>query len=301
MIHGMTHATGDLCDMLYCFLCVSWPQGELRKATMAIQSSTWNSLAAINDLVHNIFPPISRIAPRSALPPEPLQGPVTATGAAAASSGGQDSKGAEKDKKDKDKGAGTGAVSGAVTASTQPLPGGAGNDAGAAVGSCEAEGAVTGGAGGEETGVAAGAAGAGAAAPGPLVLSSTTTSTSTTAGGPAPSAPAPRPQDLYMSDALAQLNSMAAAEQYNDLSFWAPAPSFNFAGMTDIDELERLMVVKSAPAPAKSMSSGRRHEMATSLSSIGAPLSPDDFSREGRGSTGRTSSDFLSTYNPFAM
>lgn len=47
------------------------PKGELRKATLAIQSSTWNTLAAINDLVHDIFPPISKLQPLTAIPAPP--------------------------------------------------------------------------------------------------------------------------------------------------------------------------------------------------------------------------------------
>lgn len=46
-------------------------QGELRKATLAIQSSTWNTLGAINDLVHEIYPPFVRLPPITALPALP--------------------------------------------------------------------------------------------------------------------------------------------------------------------------------------------------------------------------------------
>ena len=34
------------------------PKGELRRASSTMQSSTWSSLSAINDLVHQVFAPL---------------------------------------------------------------------------------------------------------------------------------------------------------------------------------------------------------------------------------------------------
>lgn len=48
------------------------PKGEIRKASSAIQSSTWSSLAAINSLVYEVFPPIRDVeAPEVRLGPWP--------------------------------------------------------------------------------------------------------------------------------------------------------------------------------------------------------------------------------------
>jgi hypothetical protein len=34
------------------------PKGEIKKASSTVQSSTWSSLRAINELVHQVFPPL---------------------------------------------------------------------------------------------------------------------------------------------------------------------------------------------------------------------------------------------------
>jgi hypothetical protein len=34
------------------------PKGEIKKASSQVQSSTWSSLRAINELVHQVFPPL---------------------------------------------------------------------------------------------------------------------------------------------------------------------------------------------------------------------------------------------------
>jgi hypothetical protein len=42
------------------------PKGHIQKACSAVQSSTWSSLSAINELVHELFPPLPAAAVRMA-------------------------------------------------------------------------------------------------------------------------------------------------------------------------------------------------------------------------------------------
>jgi hypothetical protein len=69
------------------------PKGQLVKASSTVQSSTWSSLSAINELVEEVFPYMEAGAPTSSLPPveEP---PVPAAPAVTAATAAADAAGA---------------------------------------------------------------------------------------------------------------------------------------------------------------------------------------------------------------
>lgn len=311
------------------------PQGELRKATLAIQSSTWNSLAAINDLVHDIFPPIARVTPLSALPPlptpTPSEGGASRQGSAAVpaqlapspvpsltptqSAGGSDPMALPTAPTPEPA---------TPTSASEPAP------------ATAVEGSANGmeGLSPKQSGFVPLSEAAPAPAPPKAAPAATTTAAATDAPQPRPH---PHPHRTNLTSpkaAIAQLYSAAAAEGYNDLTYWSNLD--NMAAMAaDIDSLEAAMVVHPKPPlpppasklapwgrpkpPAPSameaaagaagqgagVEGGSEEEFVGDDGSLSLRVSDDgeEYEDEGEGQalhTGRSSSDFLSTYNPFA-
>lgn len=274
-------------------------QGELRKAALAITSSTWSSLAAINELVHDIFPPITRPEPASAVPaPPPSASSAPPPPAAFAAAGG-------------------GALASLVPSAQAA---GAAAEGGQGDGTAAEEQQQGGGSAlvavGAESGAAAESDSRGLAALTP----------SQGGGGGVVGGVGSR-GGAATTDLALTLGVVAAPEEYNDLNFWQENPGALLWG-SDIEELEKLMVVRGPPAAqqlaassgpylgngpgagskggaksgAADVEAGMEGEEGEEGEYEEGELGPGSFARGRSGSLygGRVSSDFLSSYNPFA-
>ncbi len=257
-----------------------------------MQSSTLSSLAAVNQLLDDIFPPCGRTQPYTAVQPSEL--PAADTTAAQA-------------------------LTGAVSAQRPQTPSEAAADA---AGTAEAHtqsaaehGAAVGGlAAAASSAAAAPATGSAKAATGGASATSTTHTAaaagvaSTAAAGIA--APAAGMGRSGSNLRLAQQQLMSALQQvdsqYNDVNYWGNDPSYYMAG-GDVDELERYVIAAhSAGSPGASGAGGEGEEGGAEGGEGGDTVSAlrnvsvadsdvlTDLMNDGR------SRDFIVNYNPFA-